>query len=80
MRRNALVHHAKGFDRSGLLKVLFFCLFFSVLFLTPTIISANETGKLVRAGWYESPFNMMEARGRRSGWAGRTNPRHGEPM
>ena len=30
---------------------------------------AQETGKTVRVGWYESPFNTADQFGRRSGYA-----------
>ncbi|MBR3105781.1 MAG: transporter substrate-binding domain-containing protein [Clostridia bacterium] len=37
--------------------------------LLPIAAYAQPTGKAVRVGWFESPFNMMDAHGRRSGYA-----------
>ncbi len=37
--------------------------------LLPVTAHAEETGKIVRVGWYESPFNMTDEFGRRSGFA-----------
>ena len=38
-------------------------------FLVPLTAHAQELGKTVRVGWYESPFNTMDQFGRRSGYA-----------
>ena len=43
------------------------CLILAGAVLTPA--AAWETGKTVRVGWYESPFNRTDAFGRRSGYA-----------
>ena len=47
-----------------------------MLVLLPLSFYALETGSaeadqktVVRVGWYESPFNMMDSAGRRSGYA-----------
>lgn len=37
--------------------------------LLPVAASEQKSGKNVRVGWYESPFNMMDDAGRRSGYA-----------
>ena len=37
--------------------------------LTPVRALAQDYGKVVRVGWYESPFNTTDAFGRRSGYA-----------
>ncbi len=36
--------------------------------LVPSAAHAQETGKTVRVGWYESPFNTTDQFGRRSGY------------
>jgi diguanylate cyclase (GGDEF)-like protein len=38
-------------------------------FLFPRVVHAEETGKTVRVGWYESPFNTTDQFGRLSGYA-----------
>ena len=38
-------------------------------FMLPLAAHAQEPGKTVRVGWYESPFNTMDQFGRRSGYA-----------
>ena len=38
-------------------------------FMLPLAAHAQESGKTVRVGWYESPFNTMDQFGRRSGYA-----------
>ena len=38
-------------------------------FMFPLAAHAQESGKTVRVGWYESPFNTMDQFGRRSGYA-----------
>ena len=43
--------------------LLFFCLFL------PFSAKAEDSGKTVRVGWYESSFNFIDASGRRSGYA-----------
>ena len=35
----------------------------------PIAAHVQETGKTVRVGWYESPFNITDEHGRRSGYA-----------
>ena len=45
------------------------CLVAAMAFLAPSAAHAQETGKTVRVGWYESPFNTTDQFGRRSGYA-----------
>ena len=47
---------------------LLICLFLGIMMI-PHIAHAREDGKVVRVGWYESPFNMTDSFGRRSGFA-----------
>ena len=48
---------------------LLLCFVVVVALLLPITAQAQETGKTVRVGWYESPFNITDAHGRRSGYA-----------
>ena len=41
----------------------------AMTFMLPLTAHAQESGKTVRVGWYESPFNTMDQFGRRSGYA-----------
>ena len=45
------------------------CLVMAMSFMLPIAAHAQETGKTVRVGWYESPFNATDQFGRRSGYA-----------
>ena len=45
------------------------CLAFSAAFFPLSAACAQDAGKTVRVGWYESPFNEMDQSGRRSGYA-----------
>ena len=47
--------------------VLFFAA--AMTFMLPLTAYAQEAGKTVRVGWYESPFNTTDQFGRRSGYA-----------
>jgi len=49
--------------------VIMLCLTMAVAFMLPLAAHAEETGKTVRVGWYESPFNITDQFGRRSGYA-----------
>ena len=49
--------------------VAMLCLVAAMTFLAPSAAHAQETGKTVRVGWYESPFNTTDQSGRRSGYA-----------
>ena len=42
---------------------------FTAAFVLPLTTLAQESGKTVRVGWYESTFNTMDSSGRRSGYA-----------
>lgn len=37
--------------------------------MTPRVAFAQDSGRIVRVGWYESPFNITDEVGRRSGYA-----------
>ena len=41
----------------------------AMTFMLPLTAYAQESGKTVRVGWYESPFNMTDQFERRSGYA-----------
>ena len=45
------------------------CLVMTMICILPLAAHAQETGKTVRVGWYESPFNTTDQFGRRSGYA-----------
>ena len=45
------------------------CVIAAVAMLLPITAYAQPTGKTVRVGWYESPFNQTDEAGRRSGYA-----------
>ena len=49
----------------GILYALLLCL----VLLSPTTALAQGGGKVIRVGWYESPFNHTDEMGRRSGYA-----------
>ena len=40
-----------------------------MILMVPLTAHAQEPGKTVRVGWYESPFNTIDQFGRRSGYA-----------
>ena len=48
---------------------LIFALAVLAVLALPIAAHARETEKTVRVGWYESPFNTTDERGRRSGYA-----------
>ena len=41
----------------------------ALLTLPLTAYAAKDRGKVVRVGWYESPFNTTDASGQRDGYA-----------
>ena len=45
------------------------CVILAATVAAPITAHAQETGKTVHVGWYESPSNMIDAQGRRSGYA-----------
>ena len=45
------------------------CLAVGVTLLMPLSVHAQESGKTVKVGWFESPFNSRDENGRRSGYA-----------
>lgn len=49
--------------------VVMLCLVMAVTLMLPLAANAEGTGKTVRVGWYESPANMTDQYGRRSGYA-----------
>jgi len=54
------------FKRAALFLIFFFA---AVLSLCPEEAAAGNDDKIVRIGWYESPFNSLDSFGRRSGYA-----------
>lgn len=48
---------------------LLICLFVALTALAPLAACARAEAKIVRVGWYESPFNITDRHGRRSGYA-----------
>ena len=55
--------------RAARLTALLLCLAAAVGLLLPAAAEAQEEKRVVRVGWYESPFNMTDPFGRRSGFA-----------
>ena len=50
--------------------VAFFLLAVMTVFIVSSVFAVPQNSqKVVRVGWYESPFNTMDKRGRRSGYA-----------
>ncbi len=45
------------------------CVLLAAALLTPLSALAQEAGKVVRVGWYDSPYNTLDPSGRRSGYA-----------
>ena len=45
------------------------CLMTVIAVLPPRAASAEEKSRVVRVGWYDSPFNTFDEHGRRSGYA-----------
>ena len=45
------------------------CLAIISLLMLPLTVHAEQSGKVVRVGWFESPFNMKDENGRRTGYA-----------
>ena len=61
---NVFFHHSiKRFA------ALLLCFALAAAFLPPMAASAQSAGKTVRVGWFGQPFHMMDAHGRRSGYA-----------
>ena len=50
-------------------EALLMCFILLAIFIIPFTAHAKENDKTVRVGWYESPFNMTDSYGRRSGYA-----------
>ena len=60
---NMTIHRSRRFA------TLLICLCLAVAALLPLAASAQEPRKTVRVGWHESPFNITDRHGRRSGYA-----------
>lgn len=60
---NMTIHRSRWFA------TLLICLCLAAAALLPLAASAQEARKTVRVGWYESPFNITDRHGRRSGYA-----------
>ena len=48
---------------------LFLCIVLITLCLLPAAVAAEEDPRVVRVGWYNTPFNFKDAFGRRTGYA-----------
>ena len=48
---------------------LLLCLLLCVFCLLPAAGSADDDAKIIRVGWYETPFNYSDSAGRRTGYA-----------
>ena len=48
---------------------LLLCAMLAALWLLPAAATAEEAAKVVRVGWYETPFNHKDSFGRRTGYA-----------
>lgn len=51
------------------LTVLFFCVLMAAAFLLPFAAPAETERKVIRVGWYDTPFNYKDAFDRRTGYA-----------
>ena len=51
------------------LTALTLCFIMLAVLALPFTAYAKESGKVVRVGWYESPFNTFDSNGRRTGYA-----------
>ena len=51
------------------LAALCLCLVMAVAFLLPAFAAAETQAKVVRVGWYDTPFNYKDSFGRRTGYA-----------
>ena len=58
-----------SFASMGRIAAVIVCLAMAMAFALPLAAHAEESVKTVRVGWYESPFNMTDQFGRRSGYA-----------
>ena len=58
-----------SFAKKARMIVIMLSLAMAMTFMLPLTAHAQEPGKTVRVGWYESPFNTMDQFGRRSGYA-----------
>ena len=58
-----------SFAKKTRMIVIMLSLAMAMTFMVPLTAYAQESGKTVRVGWYESPFNTMDQFGRRSGYA-----------
>ncbi|MBR0409345.1 MAG: EAL domain-containing protein [Clostridia bacterium] len=56
-------------QQSKRIAVLLLCVAAVTVMALPLPAYAQEAGKTVRVGWYESPFNSTDSNGRRSGYA-----------
>jgi len=55
--------------RSGRPAALLLCLLLAAAFLLPSFAAAETQAKVVRVGWYDTPFNYKDSFGRRTGYA-----------
>ena len=51
------------------LKIFLLCFFVAMVFLPTAAAWADDSGKTVRVGWYDSSFNTEDRNGRRTGYA-----------
>lgn len=58
-----------SFAKKTRMIVIMLSLAMAMTFMVPLTAYAQESGKTVRVGWYESPFNTIDQFGRRSGYA-----------
>ena len=62
-------HHGKRYDHIMQTVIFSLCLIIITALALPFTAYAAGNEKTVRVGWYESPFNMTDKFGRRSGYA-----------
>lgn len=60
---------ALSFASAKWVATIIVCLIMAMACTLPSAAQAEESVKTVRVGWYESPFNMTDEYGRRSGYA-----------
>ena len=56
------------FPHTRRLAALLLCFFLAAAFVLPMSAYAQSNPRTVRVGWFESPFNMVDQFGRRSGY------------
>ena len=62
-------NQSEATHRIGKITAFFMLFIMAVIIISPVFATPQEWDKVVRVGWYESPFNKTDSLGRRSGYA-----------